>query len=103
MDYVDFWFLNGAEAGPLTYQFGAKPAEPSPDQACLEKKVLPRWRCKMCVDFLGRGLGNDLHNIKATPSTVVAATAVSITKATRQMSWSWTGPTSHGAWGNLKH
>ncbi|CAE7601478.1 PAP22 [Symbiodinium pilosum] len=31
MDYVDFWFLNGAEAGPLTYQ----------------------WRCKMCADFIG--------------------------------------------------
>mmetsp|Transcript_31745 Transcript_31745/g.68277 ORF Transcript_31745/g.68277 Transcript_31745/m.68277 type:complete len:507 (+) Transcript_31745:102-1622(+) len=30
-DYVDFWFYNGKEAGPLTYQ----------------------WRCKMCSDFLG--------------------------------------------------
>jgi len=31
MQYKDFWFANGSEAGPLTYQ----------------------WRCKMCSDFLG--------------------------------------------------
>mmetsp|Transcript_18580 Transcript_18580/g.34867 ORF Transcript_18580/g.34867 Transcript_18580/m.34867 type:complete len:494 (+) Transcript_18580:48-1529(+) len=31
MDYVDFWFKNGSEVGPLTYQ----------------------WRCKMCMDFIG--------------------------------------------------
>eukprot|EP00913_Durusdinium_trenchii_P029487 g27640.t1 len=30
-DYVDFWFENGKESGPLTYQ----------------------WRCKMCSDFIG--------------------------------------------------
>ncbi|CAJ1340193.1 unnamed protein product [Effrenium voratum] len=30
-DYVDFWFENGQELGPLTYQ----------------------WRCKMCADFIG--------------------------------------------------
>lgn len=31
MDYTDFWYKNGAEYGPLTFQ----------------------WRCKTCPDFLG--------------------------------------------------
>lgn len=31
MDYVDYWYQNGGEHGPLTYQ----------------------WRCKMCPDFWG--------------------------------------------------
>mmetsp|Transcript_37381 Transcript_37381/g.87715 ORF Transcript_37381/g.87715 Transcript_37381/m.87715 type:complete len:494 (-) Transcript_37381:73-1554(-) len=31
LDYVDYWFLNGLDSGPLTYQ----------------------WRCKMCADFIG--------------------------------------------------
>ena len=54
-DYVDFWFLNGKEAGPLTYQPEAEEHQPASGAASASVTQL-RWRCKMCSDFLGAGM-----------------------------------------------
>lgn len=37
MQYKDFWFANGSEAGPLTYQF--RPSETEKTKVFLEEKI----------------------------------------------------------------
>ena len=63
-DYVDFWFYNGKEAGPLTDQPEAEAEQPGRGPASKKEVAKLRWRCNMCSDFLGVGDESDVHHLK---------------------------------------